>query len=166
MDWMPNQEAVDWFVNNCWEKVAHAVPTCKLIIAGRNMPARFLKMNSERVEVIERVENGNDFYHGHDIMMVPLLSGSGLRIKIIEGMSYGKAIVSTSVGAEGIKVTNGQNILIADTPDQFANAVILLLNDEGLKNKIESNAKAFAKEHFDNTKVVSGLVEFYNRLNA
>jgi glycosyltransferase involved in cell wall biosynthesis len=166
MDWMPNQEAVEWFLTNCWKKVHQAVPDCKFVIAGRNMPQRLLKLNEPNVLAIENVANSKEFYTQHDIMLVPLLSGSGLRIKIIEGMSYGKAIVSTSIGAEGIPVTDGKNILIADTPQSFCNAVIELLKDDTKRHELEREAQKFAEAEFDNKKVAASLIGFYNSLNV
>ncbi len=166
MDWMPNQEAVDWFLKNCWSYIIKSVPDCKLVIAGRNMPQRFLKLNLPNVLVIENVINSKEFYNNHQIMLVPLLSGSGLRIKIIEGMAYGKAIVSTSVGAEGLPLQSGKNIMIADSPEDFSNAVIELLKNSDKRTAIENGALQFAEEEFDNKKVVSKLVTFYTTLNA
>jgi glycosyltransferase involved in cell wall biosynthesis len=166
MDWIPNQEAVDWFLENCWQQVKSKVPDCKLVIAGRYMPERFLKLNLPGVEVIENVGSSRDFYSSQGIMLVPLLSGSGLRIKIIEGMAYGKAIVSTSIGAEGINIENGKNILIADKAAEFADKVVFLLEHPGERRKLEQEAAKFATENFDNSKVGAGLVKFYRSLNA
>jgi glycosyltransferase involved in cell wall biosynthesis len=166
MDWMPNQEAVDWFLQNCWQRVKRKVPECKLVIAGRHMPERFLKMNLAGVEIIENVSSSRDFYRSQGIMLVPLLSGSGLRIKIIEGMAYGKAIVSTSVGAEGINIESGKNILIADKADDFADKVVFLLQHPQERKRIEMEVAKFAEENFDNSKVGAGLVKFYGSLNV
>jgi len=166
MDWMPNREAVEWFLNNCWDKVHKAVPESRFIIAGRNMPAYLMNINLPGVEIIEDVNNSKEFYNTYEVMLVPLLSGSGLRIKIIEGMAYGKAIVSTNIGAEGIKITNGKNILIADSASDFSKAVISMLNDPQQRQAIEKGARQFAEEEFDNKKVVSKLVQFYKTLNV
>ncbi len=164
MDWMPNIEAAHWFLNNCWSDIIKTVPDCKLVIAGRNMPDSILKLNLPNVQIIENVPDGKIFYNEHEIMLVPLLSGSGLRIKIIEGMAYGKAIVSTNIGAEGINIENGKNILIADTAKDFNTAVISLLQDPQKIKWLEQNAQAFAETEFDNKKVVGKLINFYNEL--
>jgi glycosyltransferase involved in cell wall biosynthesis len=164
MDWMPNQEAVDWFLEKCWPTILKAMPDSKFVIAGRYMPQRFLKLNLPNVLVIEKVADSKVFYNEHQIMLVPLLSGSGLRIKIIEGMAYGKAIVSTSIGAEGIRVTSGKNIVIADDPEQFSKAIIDLLTHDALRNRLEIEAREFARQEFDNQKVVFQLVEFYKSI--
>jgi glycosyltransferase involved in cell wall biosynthesis len=164
MDWLPNQEAANWFLNNCWDKIHKAVPEAKFIIAGRGMPLEFFHITRPNVLIIENVENGQAFYQQHEIMVVPLWSGSGLRIKIIEGMAYGKAIVSTSIGAEGIPFTDGKNIIIADTADSFSNAVINLLLNDFKKKELEKNASELALNEFDNFKVISKLNEFYKEL--
>ena len=164
MDWLPNQEAVAWFLNHCWNDVHRLVPEAKLIIAGRGMPLEFFHINRPNVLIVENVESGKLFFRQNQVMIVPLWSGSGLRIKIIEGMSYGKAIVSTSIGAEGIACTNGENIIIEDTAKGFSEAVVKLLKDETLRKKLETNAASFAAGRFDNAVVVSQLMEFYKKL--
>ncbi len=164
MDWMPNQEAAKWFLDNCWEKISKAVPDAKFVIAGRGMPQSFLQLNLPNVLVIENIKDGKAFFEQHQIMVVPLLSGSGLRIKIIEGMAYGKPIVSTSIGAEGIYCDPKKDLIIADKADDFSNAVIDLLKDPAKRELLEKNASAFAYKEFDNKNVVSKLVQFYNTL--
>lgn len=164
MDWLPNQEAATWFLNNCWDTIHKTIPEAKLIIAGRGMPLEFFHITRPNVVIVENVENGKAFFQQHQIMIVPLWSGSGLRIKIIEGMAYGKAIVSTSIGAEGIGYTNGKNIRIADSAEEFSKAVIHLLTDNNARQELEQNAAIFARSEFDNLKVVSKLVQFYNQL--
>lgn len=164
MDWLPNQEAVTWFLDNCWDNVHKAVPEAKFIVAGRGMPLHFFHITRPNVLIVENVENGKAFFQQHEVMVVPLWSGSGLRIKIIEGMSYGKAIVSTSIGAEGINYTNTKNILIADTAAEFTTCVINLLTDTDQRLALEENAADFARIEFDNLQVVATLVQFYTRL--
>jgi glycosyltransferase involved in cell wall biosynthesis len=113
---------------------------------------------------VENIPNGKQFYQQHQVMIVPLWSGSGLRIKIIEGMSYGKAIVSTRIGAEGINYKDGENILIADTPANFSKSVIELLTDDNKRKMLEKNAATFSAKEFDNSHVVAGLIRFYKQL--
>lgn len=164
MDWLPNQEAAMWFLTHCWDGIHKKVPEAKLIIAGRGMPLEFFHITRPNVMIIENVENGKIFFQQHQVMIVPLWSGSGLRIKIIEGMAYGKSIVSTEIGAEGINYTHGKNILIANTAEEFSQQVVELLTNDGRRKQIEDEAAAFARVEFDNHKVVSKLVDFYNRL--
>lgn len=164
MDWLPNQEAVLWFLENCWEKVLKAVPESIFVVAGRGMPAHFLKINKPNVLLVDSVLDGKQFYHQHQIMVVPLWSGSGLRIKIIEGMAFGKAIVSTSIGAEGINYIENESIVIANNAEDFSAAVIDLLKNPDKRMSLEKHAAEIAQKEFDNAKVVSGVVNFYNQL--
>jgi len=167
MDWMPNVEAVDWFMKNCWKNILKQVPDAKFVLAGRYMPQRLIKLNGPNVSVVESVKDSKTFYDEHQVMLVPLLSGSGLRIKIIEGLAYGKAIVSTSVGAEGINYTHGKNICIADSAADFTKAVVEILKDETKRQTLEQGALNFAERELDNKSVVTGLVNFYKlKLNV
>jgi glycosyltransferase involved in cell wall biosynthesis len=164
MDWLPNQVAATWFLNNCWHEIHKRVPDAKLIIAGRGMPLDFFHITKPNVVIVDNVENGKEFFQQHQVMTVPLHSGSGLRIKIIEGMAYGKAIVSTTIGAEGINYSDGKNIFIADNAKDFTERVIELLTDNDKRKQLEQNAAEFARNEFDNLLVVSRLVEFYKQL--
>ncbi len=161
MDWMPNQEAVTWFIKNCWPIIRKEVPEARFYAGGKGMPLHFFHITEPGVTIIENVSSAPAFFMEHEVMVVPLLSGSGIRIKIIEGMSYGKAIVSTRVGAEGIGYTDGKNILIADDPEQFAASVIHLLTMPEQRLKIETEALNYATNHFDNRMVVQPLIDFY-----
>ena len=97
-------------------------------------------------------------------MLVPLQSGSGLRIKIVEGLAHGKAIVSTDIGAEGIPVESNKNIFLANDPKSFAEKTTNLLRDEVLQSKIETGARRFAEVHLDNQKITKELVTFYEEI--
>ncbi len=165
MDWMPNLEAVEWFLENCWPKLHQKHPNCKFVIAGRHMPQRFKDLGSSNVEVIENVTNNRDFYSTYNIMLVPLLSGSGLRIKIIEGLAYGKAIVSTHIGAEGIAIKNGEHMLLADSPNDFVSAIDKLLSSDNERELLEKNSKQFALDHLNNKNITKELIDYYTKLN-
>jgi glycosyltransferase involved in cell wall biosynthesis len=97
-------------------------------------------------------------------MIVPVLSGSGMRIKIVEGLCYGKAIVSTSLGAEGIDVTPGHHMLQFDSPESFSSAVIELLKDGEKRSNLEKNARSFALAQLNYLPIAEKLVAFYKKL--
>lgn len=164
MDWMPNIEAVLWFTTHCWNDIHKAVPEARLVVAGKDMPSSIKKLDAPNLMVIENVPDAGVFYRQHEVMVVPLWSGSGLRIKIIEGMAYGKAIISTSIGAEGIPAEHGKHIRIADTAEDFTDEVVRLLRHSEERKALESAAAAFALREFDNVKVVAGLLNFYKTL--
>lgn len=164
MDWMPNTEAVDWFLEKVWAKYLKNETNLQFTLAGRFMPDTYLKQSEGNLKVIGSIDDNIQFYNEHEIMMVPLQSGSGMRIKIIEGMAMGKVIVSTSIGAEGIPVTHNENIIIADTPEEFAKAIKNLSSNQELKTRIGNNARKFIEDNFENTKLISELLKFYESL--
>ena len=107
-----------WFVENCWPGLHQQFPNLKFYVAGRNAPAWLInKFHYPNIEFVGEVEDAYRFMNSKSIMIVPLFSGSGMRIKIIEGMALGKTIVSTEIGAEGIEVSDNENILIATDAD-------------------------------------------------
>lgn len=160
MDWMPNLEAVDWFLKDVFPGILKKSPDIKVILAGKDMPERIFKLADKNLEVSGKVENTKDFMHDKPVMMVPLLSGGGMRVKIIEGMAAGKAIVSTSVGAEGIEYTHGKDILIADSAEDFCNAILQLKTDPSLWSHISINARKLIEEKYDNAKLGKKVMEF------
>lgn len=164
MDWMPNEEAVLWFVHSVWNKVIAKVPRATFHIVGRGISERIHSLNLPGVMVEGEAGSPEKAYHAYQIMVVPLLSGSGMRIKMVEGMAYGKAIVSTSTGAEGIAVSSGNNCILADTPEDFANAVIELLTDHEKNTFLQEQARAFVEKNFNNTALTGELLHFYKNL--
>lgn len=164
MDWMPNVEAVDWLLSEVWTEVEKKLPGAELIIAGRGMPERFKTLASQTIKVITEVESSSGFYATYDIMLVPLWSGSGLRIKLVEGFAYGKPIITTSIGAEGIPYRQGHNVIIADTANDFAEAIVAVLSDPAYKQQLQQNARILAEEHFNYKTIAANLLSFCKRL--
>lgn len=164
MDWMPNQEGVKWLLDHVWPLVFKQHPDALLLLAGRNMPSWLSGTQLPGVEIVGEVEDANQFIIKSGIMVVPLLSGSGMRVKIIEGLAAGKPIVSTSIGAEGIPVSHTNNILIADMAEDFAHAICSLLEDAELQQKLSINAMKLAKEKLLNKTIMQNLENFYQML--
>lgn len=164
MDWMPNIEAVDWLLKEAWNDVLKQQPNAKLVLAGRGMPDRFKKLASANISIIDDVKDSAEFYKMYDVMLVPLWSGSGLRIKLVEGLAYGKAIITTSIGAEGIPYTSGKDLIIADSGKDFSNAIIELLNNTSQKQNLQSAARQLAELTFDYKRIAEQLIHFYKGL--
>lgn len=164
MDWMPNIEAVDWLLKEVWNDVLKQQPNAKLILAGRGMPERFKKLASANISIIDDVKDSAEFYKTYDVMLVPLWSGSGLRIKLVEGLAYGKAIITTSIGAEGIPYTSGKDLIIADSGKDFSNAIIELLTNTSKKQNLQSSARQLAERTFDYKIIAEQLINFYKCL--
>ncbi len=164
LDWSPNQEGLIWFFDHCWSKIHSEYPELKFYLAGRNAPEWFERhIRLEGVEYLGEINDAYDFINSKAVMVVPLFSGSGMRIKIIEGMALGKPIVTTDIGTEGIPTENGNNILIANDADQFTNAIIRLINDRELADNIGKNAIGFIQEKYDNLSQADALIEFYKQ---
>ncbi len=164
LDWMPNQEAVNWFLNQIWPEIYQYNPECRFFVAGRNMPEHFRKYRSQNVQMIGEVENALDFMNAKAIMVVPLLSGSGMRLKILEGMAMGKCVISTSIGAEGIHYEDGKNILIADDKKTFIQKILDCLANKDEVFRIGQNAIELVRERYTNQRIVKDLMGFYEKL--
>jgi len=164
LDWAPNQEGLVWFFNHCWGPLKTENPQIKFYLAGRNAPEWFEKIiKLDGVEYLGEINDAYDFINSKAIMVVPLFSGSGMRIKIIEGMALGKPIVTTDIGTEGIPTQNGNNILIANNDTQFIDAINRLIHDRALADQIGKNAIGFIQEKFDNLVQAGALADFYRQ---
>ncbi|OFY88017.1 MAG: hypothetical protein A3F72_08590 [Bacteroidetes bacterium RIFCSPLOWO2_12_FULL_35_15] len=164
MDWMPNSDAVKWFLEKVWEKVQIQHPNVKLYLAGRNMPDWMKQLKIKNIVVVGEVEDSHKFINSKSIMIVPLTSGGGMRVKIIEGMALGKTIISTAVGAEGIDYENNKNILIANTETEFIEALNKCISDRSFSDNMAQNAKSLVENKYDNLKICKKLSDFYQIL--
>ena len=166
MNWIPNAEGIKWFLHNVWPDLHNEFPDLKFYLAGRKMPSWMLRMNIPGVVVVGEVEDAREFMDSHHIMIVPLFSGSGIRIKIIEGMAAGRAVVSTRIGAEGIDYTNGKNILIANAVCEFVDLISLCITDEKRTGKLGREARQLIETSYDRRRIIRELVTFYQQLTG
>ncbi|HSV77066.1 MAG TPA: glycosyltransferase [Bacteroidales bacterium] len=165
MDWRPNQDGVQWFLEKVWPKVLAQAPEMTFFIAGKNMPQRFLKYSGRNnVTVVGEVASASSFMADKHIMVVPLFSGSGMRVKIIEGLAAGKTIISTGLGAEGTGCRHNENILIADNPDEMANLIVACYRKPEWAKAIAANGTTFVKNHFGPDRIHNDLMAFYKEL--
>jgi polysaccharide biosynthesis protein PslH len=146
MDWEPNVDGVEYFCSEVWPLIKAEVPTARFRIVGRNPDARVQKWASNSVngdhsiEVTGRVPSIVEHLHQSAVVIVPLRIGGGTRLKIYEAMATAKAVVSTSIGAEGLDVHHGHDIMLADDSGSFAQAVITLLRDPEMRRHYEKSA--------------------------
>lgn len=162
MDWRPNQEGVRWFLQEVWPLVVSRQPELYFILAGKNIPEWFAHYEGENVLVVGEVPDAVAFMHSRQLMVVPLRSGGGMRVKIVEGMAAGKAIVSTSIGAEGIDCNHDENILLADTPEEMADTILYCFSDPDKMKQIGRQARQFATENHATGPIMDRLIAFYN----
>lgn len=154
MDWEPNVDGVEYFCAEVWPAIKAEVPQARLRIVGRNPDRRVQKWasnsinNDNSIEVTGRVPSVVEHLRQSAVIIVPLRIGGGTRLKIYEAMATGKAVVSTTIGAEGLDVDHGHDIMLADDPRSFAQAVIMLLRDPELRRRYE-NAAAETAARYD-----------------
>ncbi|MGN6645791.1 MAG: glycosyltransferase [Cytophaga sp.] len=165
MDWMPNQQGLDWFLDTVWPEVKNNVPEIRLHIAGKAMPEKYYYLDDPSVEIHGLVPDAVEYLQKYEIFIVPLLSGGGMRLKVVEGMAVGKCILSTTVGAEGVEYSNKKNIVIADTPQEWIAAIISLLKDPQITQSIGQEAAKLAMEKYNWENLVDNLISLYRRLN-
>jgi polysaccharide biosynthesis protein PslH len=164
LDWLPNQEGLVWLKKKVLPHMDQKDENAVLHFAGRNAPHEFLQaMKHPSLIYHGEVEDARAFMSRYNIMAVPLLTGSGIRIKILEGMAMGKCVVTTSIGAEGIPVTEGENILIANDGPSFADHLKNLMSDKSLSEQISRNARKFIQKNFDNFAISQRLRDFYKK---
>lgn len=162
MDWYPNEDAVSFFVEEVLPQIQNSVPDAKFSIVGGNPSARVQKLeNREGVVVTGRVPEIKPYFAEATVFVVPLRIGSGTRLKILEAMAMGKAVVSTTVGAEGLGLRNGEEIFIADEPKAFADAVIQLITDSSLRQEIGENGRARVEQDYDWRNIGNKLLAAY-----
>lgn len=162
LDWKPNQEGILWFVDQVWGQVLAHRPNARLHVAGRNAPDGFRhKINRRNITFHGQVDDMSAFARAHNVMISPLLSGSGMRVKLVEAMAMGKPIVSTYIGAEGIPAGNGAQMMLAHDAAGFAAACVALLRDPDRCAALGNAARAMALDRFDNRRIIDNLMSFY-----
>ena len=137
MDWEPNIDAMEYFCWDIWPAVLAAYPRARFQIVGRHPHHKVRRLASSSVEVTGTVSSVSDHLRNATLVVVPLRIGGGTRLKIYEAMAMGKAVVSTSIGAEGLDVQDGRDLVLADEPGSFSESIIQLLRDAGLRHKYE-----------------------------
>lgn len=165
LNWMPNREGIEWFLENFHSDFASGELRARFYVAGNDIPEQFDEYDvMGKIYIQGEVDDALEFVNSKSIMIVPLLSGGGMRVKIVEGMAMQKCIISTSLGAEGIQYTHGENILIANTREEFFNAMKRCIADEDYCRKIGSNARRMIEEQHDLKTISNYLEQFYKKV--
>jgi glycosyltransferase involved in cell wall biosynthesis len=151
MDWIPNEDAVRYFADSILPFISREIPECKLTVVGRNprAPVLLLQRSNPRIKITGRVDDIREYVARAAAYVVPIRVGGGTRLKIYEAMAMGKPVISTSVGAEGLPVRDGEELLIADDPQEFAKAVVRVLRDPSLAKGLGERARAIVCEKFE-----------------
>jgi len=164
LSYVPNIDGVLHFVENIWPYIANANPDARLKIVGANPPPQLKVLAGPRIEFTGFVPDLRPHLASAAVVIVPLRLGGGTRLKIVEGMAMGKAIVSTELGAEGIEAQSGRDLLIEDEPKAFADAVGRLLNDPELTAQIGQAARKLAVQRYSWNSAAHKLEGFYRHI--
>ena len=164
MNWMPNEEGIRWFIDDCLEAVVAKVPDFVFHLAGRNMPEWLKEMKNEHLDVVGEVPDAKEFVRNHDVAIVPLLSGSGIRIKIIESMALGKTVITTMVGAEGILYEEDVHLIIAENKAKMAETIRRVNENPAMAVEIGKAARQLVEDIYDNRKITARLLLFYSQI--
>ena len=158
MDWEPNRDAVTYFCRDIFPRVRSEFPSALFEIVGRNPHSSVKQLASAAVHVTGTVPSVAEYLRSATIVIVPLRIGGGTRLKIFEAMAMGKAMVSTSIGAEGLEVQSGRDLILADDPIAFGDAIVSLIRDAGLRHKYEQAAAKLAAR-YDWSNIVDSFAE-------
>ena len=170
MFWPPNVEGVLWFAKDVLPLILQEVPHAQFTIAGKNPPSTVSDLAQSgsplqgHVEVTGYVPDAQPLLSRCRAFVVPVRAGGGMRVKIVDGWQWGLPIVSTTIGAEGIDTRPGENILLADEPQEFANAVVRVLTDSQLNSSLRENGRRWVEEHYDWRHVYKEVDDVYQTL--
>jgi glycosyltransferase involved in cell wall biosynthesis len=165
LDWMPNREGMEWFLDNFAADITNGDLHVKFYVGGRNIPERFDEYEAMgKIFIQGEVDDAQEYVNSKAIMIVPLLSGGGMRVKIVEGMAMQKCIITTTLGAEGLNYTNGHDILIANDRQEFYDAIKRCIGDEEYCRQIGLNARHLIEKEHDTKVVTTRFIKFYKEL--
>ena len=161
MDWLPNEDSIQFFTKEIMPRIRERVPDATLTIVGRNPYASLVELSKRDPSIIVtgRVKDVRPYMERAAAYIVPLRIGGGTRLKIYEAMAMEKSIISTTIGAEGLPVTNGRELLLADTAETFADAVVGVLRDEAKARELGERAASAVREKFSWDKVSKAFAE-------
>ena len=158
MDWLPNVEAMKWFRDDVWSKVHEILPDFKFYFAGRNMPKGLLTNNPDGIICEGEVADANKFIADKKILIVPLRAGGGIRVKILEAMVADKIVISTDIGMQGIDAVPFIHYMPANSPSDFANAILWCCEHKHEAQNMADAASRFVSETYDNTIIIHRLL--------
>jgi glycosyltransferase involved in cell wall biosynthesis len=162
MSYFPNSDAVEYFLDSIFSAILTRLPDARLRVVGADPPRRIRARAADNVEVIGRVPDVAPYYRDASVFIVPLRCGGGTRVKILEAMLHGAPVVSTTVGCEGLQVHDDHSVLIADTPDVFADAVIRVCRDPMLAKRLAAAGSELVTSEYDWQRigaVVGGILD-------
>ena len=160
--WPPNLEGLKWFLQKVWPIIYNANPDVKFTIAGNDLPTSISEQLPSNIKYIGFVNDLSGFNENSTIQVIPLISGSGVKLKVVEGLSYGNPIISTKFGIDGIEAQTGFHIELANNEVEFSNKVISLLENRSKRKQLSKNAHQLVIDKYSWPKQIKVLSEFIN----
>lgn len=164
LDWVPNQEGLLWFLEEVWLDLRTEFPSLEFHIAGRNTPDWVFQKAGNGIIVHGEVPDAKKFLKKYPMTVVPLFSGSGMRVKILEGMAMARIVITTTLGIEGIPAIEEKSVLIADSKEAFIKKIRYIINNKPKTLKIMEAARAFIEQHYDNTMIAKSVLEKFREV--
>ncbi len=164
LDWVPNMEGLNWFLTQCWPVIHKKWPDISFHIAGRNTPKAIKDLKLPNVVIHGEIEDAAAFISAHSAMIVPLFSGSGMRVKIVEGMYLGKVVITTSLGKEGIEGEHKSDFLVANDVQGFVDAIEFCVAHPEEVIQIGNRAKEKAINQFNSQEAAQQILGIYQAL--
>ena len=164
VNYFPNHDGVTYFVQEVFPLIQRRRPTVAFRVLGHGATPDVLGFHEDGVELLGMVDDVNPYIDRAAVVVVPLRLGGGTRLKIVEALAKGKAVVSTRLGAEGLDVVDDVHLLLADEPEEIAAAVERILGDPGLAMRLGVAGRALMEERYSWTGITASLVQFYDEL--
>jgi len=164
LQWKPNQDSLFWFIEDIFPKIIQKLPNSKLQVIGSNPPKGIAKLHRYNIDIIGMVDDVKPFLKKATVCIVPLRIGSGIRLKILEMFAMKKAVVSTSIGCEGLPVRNGEHLLVADDPDEFAESVVKILKNPEMGINLGRSGFNLVKENYSWSSITEKLEKIYKKI--
>jgi glycosyltransferase involved in cell wall biosynthesis len=164
MNYQPCVDAAIYFCEEILPLIRKRIDNVEVWLVGREPDARVLKLNNTYIHVTGLVESVIPYYKRSIVTVVPLRSGGGTRLKILESMALNRPVVSTTIGCEGLDVVDGDHILIADEPNKFAEKVIQLIENKTLREHIKQNARCLIEDRYDWDQLANNLIQVYSSM--
>jgi len=165
LDYSPNVDGIDWFADKIWPRIHASMPEVVWRIIGKSPDERSKRWGElEGVELVGEVEDVRPYYQSAWLQVVPLRIGGGTRLKIVESLGMDTPVVSTTLGAQGLNLKNKEDILLADSPEVFAQSVLTLLQDDVMRNSMQSKGYQAVQENYRWSTLGKKLSTFLNSL--
>jgi glycosyltransferase involved in cell wall biosynthesis len=148
MNYYPNHHGLLWFLDEVFPQILDGVPDARIFVVGANPSKSIMKRATENIIITGYVDDVRPYVARAQVFVIPLLIGGGTRLKALEAMAMKRPIVSTTLGCEGIHLKHGESVLFGDTPKDFADAVIRMFGDAGLRSKLVESAYANVVAHY------------------